>query len=460
LLESVTAAYLEGLTEREFDVPFMTLLRHGGFYDIHLLHGQYEFGKDFIAKRNDDGEQCQYAFQTKAGDLTARGWAEIRPQVDELRVSALGHPDFDESLPRKARLVTTGRLKGKTALLVQEYSQECGKRNEPTLEVWDHERLVEKILGHGAVAGLLGPRTGLMALVAAVEKDEVAVADLETYTRSWVADLADGWAPFLEASLLAHRLRERKRSNLSVAVTLALFRAAESSRLGGTDSAPVDLADALAGDMFVTYSDLVLEELGPLLDAADGLLSLHAQSSSAPLSHTVRCCVITEILALRGLYALLHSEAEVAHDVASRLAGVLRQYPACAHPLSDRYACTVQVVCCLLAGCGHPEALPPYLREVVKWVCDAHERGDGLAGVHANERREVDQLLGYALEHVKTERRRASYLATTLLDLLALTGERGLFNAGKQVAVGNRRHRYVPGESPKGGRPANHAGDR
>jgi len=427
VLEGVVAAYLESLSEREFDVPFMALLRHDGFYDVHLLHGQYEFGKDFIAKRDDAGEQHQYAFQTKAGDLTASDWTKIRPQIDELRTSALGHPEFDESLRREARLVITGRLKGKTALLVQEYCERCRQRAEPALRVWDHEGLMEKILGQGDVAGLLKPRAELVAVAAAVDGDQVTASDLETYTRSWVADLADGWAPFLEASVLAHRLHERKRSHLSIALTLALFRAVESCRLSHGDRALIEPAEALAGEIFVTYSDLVLAELSPLLDAADGLLSLHAQSSSAPVSHTVRCCVVAETLALRGLYGLLHGEPEVAREMADRLVRVLQQYPACAHPVSDRYAHTLQVICCLLAACGHRDTLAPYLRGAVKWVCDAYQRGDGLAGVHATEQQEVDQLLGYAFEHVKTDHRRSSYLATTLLDLLALTGENRLY---------------------------------
>lgn len=52
MLANVVESYLDSLEEREFDAPFMALLRALGFWDIHLLHGPFEFGKDFIAKGN------------------------------------------------------------------------------------------------------------------------------------------------------------------------------------------------------------------------------------------------------------------------------------------------------------------------------------------------------------------------------------------------------------------------
>ncbi len=47
LLRDVVAAFLDEVTEREIDAPPLALL---GFYDVHFLHGGFEFGQDFIAK--------------------------------------------------------------------------------------------------------------------------------------------------------------------------------------------------------------------------------------------------------------------------------------------------------------------------------------------------------------------------------------------------------------------------
>jgi len=56
------------------------------------MHGAFEFGKDFIAKRREEGVDYQYAFQTKAGDLGLSEWRECRGQIDMLRNNSLAHP--------------------------------------------------------------------------------------------------------------------------------------------------------------------------------------------------------------------------------------------------------------------------------------------------------------------------------------------------------------------------------
>ena len=123
MLEDVIGKYIDSLTEREFDAPFKALLRLHGFYDIHFLHGPFEFGKDFIAKRTEDGVQHQYAFQTKAGDIGLSEWNLCRGQIDMLRTDWLSHPNFDTQMPRSARFVTTGRLVGGAPLEAQQYGQ-------------------------------------------------------------------------------------------------------------------------------------------------------------------------------------------------------------------------------------------------------------------------------------------------------------------------------------------------
>src|SRR5712692_2876237 len=76
MLADVIGTYVDSLTEREFDAPFIALLRLHGFTDIHFLHGSFEFGKDFIAKGIEDAVRCQYVFQTKAGNIGISDWNE------------------------------------------------------------------------------------------------------------------------------------------------------------------------------------------------------------------------------------------------------------------------------------------------------------------------------------------------------------------------------------------------
>jgi len=106
MIADVIGSYLDSLEEREFDAPFMALLRSLGFRDIHFLHGPFEFGKDFIAKRNEGGAVVQYSFQTKAGNVGLADWNKCRGQIDMLRTNSLAHPAFDGSLQRQAVFVS------------------------------------------------------------------------------------------------------------------------------------------------------------------------------------------------------------------------------------------------------------------------------------------------------------------------------------------------------------------
>ena len=62
MLKSVLGDYLDNIKERDLDFPFLTLLPRLDFFDIHFTHGQVEFGKDFIAKRSEDGCTCLTVF--------------------------------------------------------------------------------------------------------------------------------------------------------------------------------------------------------------------------------------------------------------------------------------------------------------------------------------------------------------------------------------------------------------
>ena len=113
MLRNVLEDYLSSIKERDFDFPLSSLLQGMGFYDIHFTHGAAEFGKDFIAKRVENDVEYQYAIQSKKGDIGQSLWRnEIRGQLEEAILSDYSHPQFNTSLPRKAILVTTGRLSG------------------------------------------------------------------------------------------------------------------------------------------------------------------------------------------------------------------------------------------------------------------------------------------------------------------------------------------------------------
>jgi hypothetical protein len=83
MLRNVIDAYLASASERQLDLPILLLLRAMGYYDMHLTHGNVEFGKDIIAKKREDGRTIQYVIQSKAGDIDQAEWRAIQPQIFE-----------------------------------------------------------------------------------------------------------------------------------------------------------------------------------------------------------------------------------------------------------------------------------------------------------------------------------------------------------------------------------------
>lgn len=102
MLKNVIENYLTSIREIEFFGPFMSLLEGLGYYDIHLLHGSTEFGKDLIAKKHDDNQNTQFCFQIKVGDINLNKFTnEIKSQLLEIVTNSISHPNFDNSIPLK-----------------------------------------------------------------------------------------------------------------------------------------------------------------------------------------------------------------------------------------------------------------------------------------------------------------------------------------------------------------------
>ena len=143
-LADAVAAYVEGLGERQLDVPLLTLLRRLGFDHVHLVHGAFEFGKDIVARRQENGTEYQYCIQSKAGDLGSGEWRQVRQQVEAMRTGSVVHPGFDPSLPRRLVVVTNGRLKGGAGVEMQDYNRYHEARGEVAAELWDIDWLVPR----------------------------------------------------------------------------------------------------------------------------------------------------------------------------------------------------------------------------------------------------------------------------------------------------------------------------
>jgi hypothetical protein len=360
LLDDVVGSFLDSVGEREFDAPLMALLRSHGFTDI-FVHGQYEFGKDVIAK-SEDGAPVQYVLQSKAGDLGLSQWTGIRGQIDLLRTNELSHPSFDRTLPRRAVLVITGRLIGGAPLEIQDYRRQSAERGETPLEVWDRERLIE-LMTRSPEAGLAGAAEApLLELIAHIDSHRVSELELESYARRWVeSEKPVSWRALLEAAVIANRLVRSDRLDLTCFTALALLRGVWAS-VHGVEPPPgaaLEQAD-LARAMFTAHARDLWNRCGE--EELDPKRLIGGDDEGVFLTYPVRCLRLAETIAM---YALTLGREE-RRDVVAWLARFLVTQPGAAHPISDRWAVSL-LPGALLVHEAEPDVVEQWLRKV-RWL--------------------------------------------------------------------------------------------
>jgi hypothetical protein len=419
MLDGVVDHYLRGVSEREFDVPLMAVLLSQGFYDIHKLHGTFEFGKDFVAKRLDTGVTYQYSIQSKAGDINIGAWREVRPQIDEARYNRIAHPSYDQSLPRKAILVTTGRLVGSAAGDAQQYKEFLDSRDEISFDVWDQDELRNWLI-RDPVCGLANGAEGeLLAVVAAVEEGSLEHQRLERYTRKWT--LTPLYKVAIEAAVIADRLRDSHRADLAATTALCALRAARSQENDQTSR----LFSATARGLHASYGQGLMHEYSDSVSEPKSLLR-KLNSSFPHVTYSVLCHRLAEILGLLAMGP--HVEDEVASKARSIVGAIVSKQMGIGRPISDRWA--VSLMCASLAVfTDMPDDVENLLESVIIWICDQYQDGLGLASPDAPVSEEVEYLLGAPLSHVGIRQRRTSYLATMTLDLCSFFGFRRLYEA-------------------------------
>lgn len=409
MLDDAIDAYLDSVKERAFDEPLLALLRAENYTDVHLTHGSVEFGKDVIAKR--DG--LQWAFQSKAGNITHSGWRELTGQLDDLRLSDLSHPAFDARVERKCILVCTGRLTGNAPLAAQEYNERCRERGEPVVEFWGREALRTKLSGE-PTSLLRGSWDGpLMALLGDIGSGALSIDRIERFSRRWTDWDHERLSSLgiIELGLIAQALQDAQRLDLACHATLAMVRAAWAA--GDKEPKAAQVADA-AGVMFATYAGQLFELGDRLTDTLAGVL---VQRPFDWAIYPVRAIRVAELL---GLLALRPPGGDlVADQVADLLAALVSGHPGCSHPLGDRYAVSL-IPTVLALHDRHEAAATAVLTRATRWLGQHYQDGLGLASEDAEPSEEIVRAFGAAFEHVRLTRRRESYLASVLADLAAV----------------------------------------
>lgn len=419
LLGDAVGAFLDHIGERAFDEPLLAMLRAEGFEHVRLTHGTTEFGKDVIAQR--DGEQ--WAWQSKAGNV-AQNFRDMAGQLDELRLSNIAHPDFDLTLPRRAVLVTTGRLKGNGIISMREYNERAAARGEIKLEHWDRDILMGKLTGNPDAIMRGSVEAQLLGLLGAIDTGDVAMEDLGTFSQRW-----ESWEPdrlaglgIVECALLCDRLDASERLDLACHLALCALRAAKAATFAEEDEPQAVVA---AREIFDQHARMLWERCDDSL--LDELAFAQYRGAGEWIAYPVRCIRLAEIVALLALRTS-DVEPELATDIAKWLSRFIAAQPGATRPVGDQYAVSLVPLALALHSQGQADAAARLLERATVWLCDRYEPDAlGLAGHHAEPREEVERIFGSAFESVTLTRRRSSHIAAAILDLCAILGYDSLY---------------------------------
>ena len=427
MLSDVLGNFIDSASEREFDAPFIEMLRAMRYRDIHFLHGSFEFGKDFIAKRETDDHVDQCAIQSKAGDLNQDGFRKVRLQLDEIRMNSRAHPGFDTDLPLVVILVITGRLTGGASVSAQEYVQYVQRTDGTRVEIWDREDLLSTLSSHPE-AGLAGNSERILSIVGRIADGTVSDRDIETFSRCWAgmgSSHREAAIAACEAGVLVNRLRTAGRADLACYAYIWLLRAVRGTEHPGS-AVSIDLTP-LAESAVNGFAQIAGEMKSALEWAIDPrtLLEAHREDFMLHFTYPARVLRLAELVGLLGL--LQRDRGEDWGETAEALEDFFAGHSATSRPLSDRWA-TGLIPPLLLLHLYGKRGISSELTALIKWTCDHYEGGPGLANQYATPREEMNYQIGATLE-VATPRRRESYLATVVLDLAVATENIDLYRA-------------------------------
>jgi hypothetical protein len=426
--------------ERDFDFPFMSLLAAMGYYDIHFTHGSREMGKDFIAKREIDGIEYQYAFQSKKGDINQKQCTdEVLPQLLLASVTGLSHPQFDRSLSRHVVLVSTGRLVGNAPLILQDFNdtlQRDYQRN--SVEFWGTNHLIPMFEEFGLASihkltaeGVKGFAEFFVIYSKSLD-GKLSDNEIEAFSQLWLDEALDYRKRILRASIEAEIVAVKLMGNGLIYETLILYIALTRTVMRALYEAEDELLKEV-------YRQILEENIIALcrrfqsqvkdqweLNDKQMLSVIGVDVRTLPMLHYLVWC--SRILTVSSLLFFLTSDQKEKETTSAFIKDFTRE-EGCGHPPSDRYAAALVWPILALIKSGDKSAAVNLIKRAVVWLCDRMEHGFGLASYDAKEYEETAVLVGFPFSAVTVHKNNGSFLATVLADLAAFTNDGELYEA-------------------------------
>lgn len=420
MLKSVIENYLTSIREVEFFGPFKSLLEGLGYYDIHILHGPTEFGKDFIAKKLDEKQNVQFCFQIKVGDINLKKFtSEIKPQLLEIITNSISHPNFDKSIPLEIRFVTTGIVKPPATASFQEFNNYIESKFGITpVQTWEKDKIISDFFRIGIEPFFEVHNSPEFAgrffnLFSKIKNGEQLTSyDITSYSDNWLNLNFDSNANKLqvwfEGYFFSKLLFEYKNYYESVLFLTALCRVLIKNNLFDDDS--ILLLHSIKENIDAFYSDFSdkIKSNKEKVLFGDGFFSI--------FTYPITCNRALELLSLRVLlFGEIKKEQMVLFDQLLKEKGAFRL-------ISDNYAISIFFISQVLLKFNRRKDLQKYIHNCTVWICDRYQE-NGVSPIGYTSQEEYEQIISEYLTGLSFHERKTSFIAAIILDICAFLGE-------------------------------------
>lgn len=426
MLKNVLEDYLTSISEIQFFIPFKILLEAKGFYDIHQTHGNVEFGKDFIAKKDESGQQIQYVFQLKVGDIDLNKYRnEIQPQLFEACTNTLSHPSYDKNLPLKAVFSTTGNLNQYASIAFQEFNKSVvvEKFKMSPIAVWGKDIIKNDLNDVGLEHFFSAQKSTQLfgeffKIYSTIKNNEILTPiDISGYTEYW---LKLDWSistnrlqVFLEAILFSKILLDDNKHYESLFFISSLVRTLIKN--GSLENYRVEI-EYYINELLLQFYKYSLQKY-----KSNNVFTLDKEGVFQIFYHPEACLKTAELI---SLYILLtenntNAEASFLKDIIKNTKGIYK-------PISENYTISIVLISLALLKINEKELLINYLNNVVVWLCDRY-KNYGISAIGASQQEEYEQILSDILTGFNFLNRNSCFLCTAILDLCYIIGDTNFY---------------------------------
>lgn len=439
MLRNVLEDYLSSVKERDFYYPLTALLHAMGFYDIHITDGGSEVGKDFVAKRVEDGTTYQYVIQAKKGDINQPDFRNkiLGQLLEAIVLKNLSHSQLDTTLPQRTILVTTGELKDNAIIELRELNATLvNKYKAEKVEFWGKNTLIEFSEKYGltgihrtTATGLRGFAQFYLTYSKAIQGN-LSDREIEEFSRLWLDESLDYKKRILrasiEADIIATKLLEGGHIYEAIAVYLSLARVVMQVMYENDDEDVIEILEEIVGAKLLAFCRQFFNQVKSGWEEEEkSLLRLCLNYSYMPMLHYLVWCA--RVLETASLYFFLTKDEAEREEVITFLTELLDREEGCGHIPGDRYATSLVWAALALMQAGRTDKASTLVKRSVIWLCDRVEKHFGIARYDADENEETYTLLGHAFDFIRVEKNRSSYLATIASDLAAFIGDKELY---------------------------------